>query len=342
MASIYRRGEIWWVAYYVGDELRRKSLKTSNKRIAEREKQALEAKLLEPHFEAVSPKNPRVEEFWAAYAEWAKDHKRQSSCTRTAIFWEQLMEYSEARRVGDISSNVIEGFKRARKALGNSEQTVNNGLRELKAVFNRGKKLGLYSGPNPVIGVSHYPMSQNMPDFHTREQLDRLLEVAKGHGHAVHWSVLLCSLAGLRKAEVACCRWEWFDFDPKHPTIHVRNSHGFEIKDRDERVIPMNRRIYDELFSHRHTEGYVLPHRRKGGNQRYRLDLRRSLFIVLREAGLPTDKPYQRLRHTFGSLLAQKGVSIFKVSKWMGHSSVQVTERHYAGLQSYDPEIDSL
>ena len=37
-------------------------------------------------------------------------------------------------------------------------------------------------------------------------------------------------------------------------------------------------------------------------------------------------------RRTFGSLLVQQGVSIFTVSKLLGHSSVTVTETHYAHL----------
>ena len=34
--------------------------------------------------------------------------------------------------------------------------------------------------------------------------------------------------------------------------------------------------------------------------------------------------------------------AIFKGCKWMAHSSVAVTERHYAGLQAYDADIDSF
>ena len=48
MASIYKRGGTWWVAYYNNGKLRRRSLKTTNKRIAERQKQALEAELVSP------------------------------------------------------------------------------------------------------------------------------------------------------------------------------------------------------------------------------------------------------------------------------------------------------
>ena len=33
MASIFKRGNTWWIAYYHNGRLRRKSLKTTNKRL---------------------------------------------------------------------------------------------------------------------------------------------------------------------------------------------------------------------------------------------------------------------------------------------------------------------
>jgi integrase len=38
------------------------------------------------------------------------------------------------------------------------------------------------------------------------------------------------------------------------------------------------------------------------------------------------------LRSTYGSKLVQNGAPIFTVSKLLGHSSVTVTEKHYAAL----------
>ena len=40
-------------------------------------------------------------------------------------------------------------------------------------------------------------------------------------------------------------------------------------------------------------------------------------------------------------MLAQRGVSLFKVAQWMGHS-VKVCQEHYASLQDYDVEIDRI
>ena len=38
------------------------------------------------------------------------------------------------------------------------------------------------------------------------------------------------------------------------------------------------------------------------------------------------------LRKTAGALLIQQGVDIYRVSRFLGHSSVVVTERHYIDL----------
>jgi len=47
------------------------------------------------------------------------------------------------------------------------------------------------------------------------------------------------------------------------------------------------------------------------------------------------------MRHTFASILAQRGVSLYKIAAWMGHSTAEVTEL-YAHLTAYDDDIRRL
>ena len=56
---------------------------------------------------------------------------------------------------------------------------------------------------------------------------------------------------------------------------------------------------------------------------------------------LPTWVTPHVMRHTFASLAAQAGVSLYKIGVWMGHSSSEVTEI-YAHLAAYDPDINQL
>ena len=44
------------------------------------------------------------------------------------------------------------------------------------------------------------------------------------------------------------------------------------------------------------------------------------------------------LRKTCGSLLIQNGMDIYRVSKWLGHSTIAVTERHYIDILKSDYE----
>ena len=56
-------------------------------------------------------------------------------------------------------------------------------------------------------------------------------------------------------------------------------------------------------------------------------------------------KPFHDLRHTFATDLLLAGVPIFKVSRWLGHSSIQITCDTYGHLLP-DPEehgvVDAL
>ena len=45
---------------------------------------------------------------------------------------------------------------------------------------------------------------------------------------------------------------------------------------------------------------------------------------------------FHDLRRTFGLNLIKQGISIYKVSKLLGHSSVKTTEQHYAPLVATD------
>ena len=209
-------------------------------------------------------------------------------------------------------------------------------------MYNRATAEGWYTGENPAKGVERYKLPKKQPTFHTEDDLCRLAEVAATRGRHVEWTVSLLGWAGLRRNELVNLRWENLDFDPEKPVIKIRGSETFHVKTGEERDIPMNARIKRVLLPHRKAEGFVFESKRPSqGKSRYRFDCQRGLMSALEEVGLTTKEPFQMLRRTFGSILVQHGVSIFKVARWMGHS-VKVCEKHYAGLLTYDPEIDSF
>jgi len=67
---------------------------------------------------------------------------------------------------------------------------------------------------------------------------------------------------------------------------------------------------------------------------------RRTFIPAARRAGQSNVRLYD-LRSTFASLMASAGVDLFKVSRWLGHTSTVVTERYYARLFTTDPDRES-
>lgn len=69
---------------------------------------------------------------------------------------------------------------------------------------------------------------------------------------------------------------------------------------------------------------------------------RKDKLVVVKgwatRAGIRSDVEFRDLRHTCGCHLAQgtwtRAFTLHEIKRWMGHSSIAVTERHYAALTS--------
>lgn len=146
---------------------------------------------------------------------------------------------------------------------------------------------------------------------------------------------------GLRKAELNALTWANIDFEKK--VAHVVNTEDFTTKSGKPRTIPICEELLTILIRYRHIGGFVLAPRKKyRGKARHRWEFRQGFAEMVIDAKLDVRviSPHA-MRHTFASILAQRGVSLFKIAAWMGHSTAQVTEL-YAHLTAYDDDIGRL
>jgi integrase len=121
--------------------------------------------------------------------------------------------------------------------------------------------------------------------------------------------------------------------------IHVRKTDTFRPKDRDERTIPMTKAFKAFLRGYGLRTPFMLQPDTPHGKSRYRWDFRRPWAEYVKKHKCPWVTPHIA-RHTFASLLASAGVSIYKISQWLG-DDVRVVQKHYAKLLPKDADIEA-
>jgi integrase len=150
--------------------------------------------------------------------------------------------------------------------------------------------------------------------------------------------VLFCGFhAGMRKNEIIEARPDWFDLGAK--LIHIRKTSTFRPKDRDERTIPMTSEFKAFLKNYGLRSPFMLHPEIPHGKSRYRWDFRRPWVKYMVRHKCSEVTPHIA-RHTFASLLASAGVSIYKIAQWLG-DDVRVVQQHYAKLLPKDADIEA-
>lgn len=129
---------------------------------------------------------------------------------------------------------------------------------------------------------------------------------------------VICLLdTGCRQSEIGQLIWKQVDFITN--TIHVRRE-----KTGREDILLMTERVQDILrrcYENKGEHEFVFCNQ-DGGPRKYRAEALNSAY---QRAGLHDVKGFHVLRHTHASRLAQTGVSLYKISRALGHADYQST-----------------
>ena len=176
---------------------------------------------------------------------------------------------------------------------------------------------------NPCDSV-HKDADRHMDRFLTDEELVRLektlleTETAnKVSPYTVNVFRLLI-YTGCRKGEVLSLKWEAVDFDD----CCLRLSKSKTGK----RTIPLNNSAVSVLHNvQKHTENpYVFCGNKPGTHLE---DVQAAWLSIRKKAGIPEFRIHD-LRHSFASFMIKNGVSLFELSKLLGHKNINTTMRY--------------
>lgn len=180
---------------------------------------------------------------------------------------------------------------------------------------------------NPCKGIKKPKLPEKLPVFFSREEFQMLL--TNIHDEAMKAIVLFAVNTGLRRMEILTLEWGQVNLKDGILILHNQNH---LTKSRKVRSVPLNKAALEILNKQRDKIGSELVFTRKGKPLTQDF-VSHEFKRCVRRAQLNPKLHFHSLRHTFGSWLVQRGVSIYQVSKLLGHSSVNVTAI-YAHLQT--------
>jgi len=231
--------------------------------------------------------------------------------------WKQAEATFGHLRPDQITRDLCRSYRDARYRQGRKPATVRKELEVVRAALNFFKK------PGAVFELPPQPRPKDR--FLSKAEARRLVAKARPFPHVRAFIVLSLTTAA-RQSALLELTWDRVDFR----TGRVSLSLGDDLDETRKRraSVPMNRRarMYLQALYRARTSDYVI----EWGGHRV-LSIKKGFRAACDRAGLSGVTPHV-LRHTAASWMAMAGVPMLEISRYLGHSSVGVTERVYAKL----------
>lgn len=368
MASLLKRGKSYYAQYYEGMRQRRVCLHTSSLQIAKEKVRQIESAHLRGMENPLPTRTP-LHKVVQAYLQYLPTVKTAANVRRDAYYLrsafgqicpELEIKNEKISRKGikcpsrketppisakffeHVTTRDIADFIAAQvrnKAL--APKTANHYRTILTRLYNWAMSqygIRMPNDRNPAAKVERY--KEKAPDirFLSLEQIDEQLNALDGHPQ-LQAMVAVYIYAGLRREEALWLTVDDVDLNAGlNGMIRVQaktvDGAFWEPKTKVNRVVPISKTLREFLMHYGipESEGqWFFP-----SSLGKRWDVN-NFSRTLRAENQRHGFPWATLdyRHTFGSQLAIKGESLYKISKLLGNSP-DVCRKHYAAMSSGD------
>jgi integrase len=205
--------------------------------------------------------------------------------------------------------------------------SVNIEVRQIKAAFQTAVRWKLLE-QSPFEDVKQCRVPNRAPVFFTKDDFECLVSIVKENW--LKEMIVFAVLTGMRRGEILNLTWNKVDLVKK--LINIESGRSFRTKFDKQRKVPISDVVYQLLQQKatRSASEYVFLCK---GKQIKEDHLAHIFKRYVRKAQLDDRLHFHSLRNSFASWLAADGVSIYAISKLLGHSSVKTTQDYYAHLQ---------
>lgn len=274
------------------------------------------------------------------YLKDTSQYRRAKTYTAYKKTLEDFREFCKKPSLHQIDRRDILNFVDLLKKRGNGKRTVANKVSYLLIFLRK-------HGFKEMIHQSDRPKyTEKLVKSYQPEQLKTLFTWADEED-TVLFHFFLGS--GLRDAEVVYACWSDVDFRAKTLDVKEKLDLSFEVKDHEERTVPLPDMLIEMLRERRKqhpTDRLIFPGKKKGGPNHH---LIRRLKDLALKAGLNCGRcvskngktcdihpvcgewELHRFRKTFATMHADAGVKIHTLARWLGHADLETTLTYLAG-----------
>lgn len=373
MASLRKRGSTYYAQYYIGTKQKRVNLHTSKLQIAKEKLREIESALFKETDIPLPTRTPLVKVL-SEYVEYLHTVKTERNAQKIVSYLRQIfgpicqalqvknekisqkavkrkpirgISFIETTYFEHITTTDIARFIEALvKSKGIKGKTANRYREILTRLYNWAtsqRGIVLPGGKNPAAQVERYKEDDIEITFLTIRDIDVQLAALVEHP-MLQVMTATYIYAGLRREEAMWLTKQDVDLDAgTFGMIRVRaktfNGESWKPKTSKNRVVPIScqLRTYLDAYAPADSDGnWFFPS--TAGTRTDPDNFSEDLREANRKNGL--NWSCADYRHTFGSQLAMKGESLFKISKLMGNSP-EVCRKHYAAL-SPESLVDSV
>lgn len=248
----------------------------------------------------------------------------EASLTRCRNTYDALLEFApslKSRRLDKIKSSEFDGFKIYRLERGFAPEGVNTNLTGLRTQVNFAVDQG-YLDRSPLKSVLRVKVPHSDVRYLNEDELRSLyftlehLDLSIPFQRDARDLVLFLLYTGCRVSEALFPSFTWANNG--QDALHFNQT-----KTSSARSIPKGEQIKEILEGRKREDG--------GPFHFDKYMVYKRVKWVFEQAGIENASPHT-LRKTAGSLFYLATRDIFATSRFLGHSSVNVTEKHYAGL----------
>lgn len=229
---------------------------------------------------------------------------------------------------------------RIREDRGWNNKTVNKFLSFISTIFDELIAAGEIKDMPKIVRL---PISGGRTEWFTQEQVEALCTTSKSlEDHPLSDIILFAAYTGLRSQELRLLRAKDFDFRHERPFINIGGTPDTATKTDfsgvswrtvplADRILPLAHRLVDGVSLEKRVFGELFPNRQIIARRFERV---RDL-VMYHDKTVTRMHKFRSLRDTFGTWQCAAGVSLVQVSRIMGHSNTNQTEKYVHNTMDY-------